>query len=101
MEKAKEWLHSHVRGTERTGVLITKESARYKPLGIHVLASGDENAVLPEWTLILHGDEDVTVQLPASFWADIALFTLSLTDMNALGFIARNQGTPCEAVEMK
>ncbi len=45
MEKAKAWLHSHVRGTERTGVLITKESARYKPLGIHVLASGDENAV--------------------------------------------------------
>lgn len=45
MAKAKEWLHSKVRGTERTGVLITKESARYKPLGIHVLASGDENAV--------------------------------------------------------
>ena len=45
MEKAKEWLHSRVRGTERTGVLITKESARYKPLGVHVLQSGDENAV--------------------------------------------------------
>lgn len=45
MEKAKRWLHEKVRGTERTGVLITKESARYKPLGIHVLASGDENAV--------------------------------------------------------
>ncbi len=45
MEKAKDWLHSKVRGTERTGVLITKESARYKPLGIHVLESGDENAV--------------------------------------------------------
>lgn len=45
MEKAKAWLHSRVRGTERTGVLITKESARYKPLGIHVLPSGDENAV--------------------------------------------------------
>lgn len=45
MEKAKEWLHSKVRGTERTGVLITKESARFKPLGIHVLPSGDENAV--------------------------------------------------------
>lgn len=43
--KAKEWLHNRVRGTERTGVLITKESARYKPLGIHVLPSGDENAV--------------------------------------------------------
>lgn len=45
MEKAKEWLHKKVRGTERTGVLISKESARYKPLGIHVLPSGDENAV--------------------------------------------------------
>ena len=43
--KAKKWLHDKVRGTERTGVLITKESARFKPLGIHVLSSGDENAV--------------------------------------------------------
>lgn len=45
MVTAKKWLHDKVRGTERTGVLITKEPARYKPLGIHVLASGDENAV--------------------------------------------------------
>ena len=45
MEKAKKWLHEKVRGSERTGVLITKESARFKPLGIHVLSSGDESAV--------------------------------------------------------
>ena len=45
MEKAKRWLHSMVRGTERTGVLVTKEAARFKPLGIHILPSGDENAV--------------------------------------------------------
>lgn len=45
MEKAKRWLHEKVRGTERTGVLVTKESARFKPLGIHILAAGDENAV--------------------------------------------------------
>ncbi len=45
MEKARRWLHEKVRGSERTGVLITKESARYKPLGIHVLLSDDENAV--------------------------------------------------------
>ena len=45
MEKAKRWLQDKVRGTERTGVLISKESARYKPLGIHVLPSGDEDAV--------------------------------------------------------
>lgn len=45
MEKAKKWLHEKVRGTERTGVLVTKEAARYKPLGIHILPTGDENAV--------------------------------------------------------
>ena len=45
MEKAREWLHSKAGGTERTGVLITKESARFKPLGIHVLQNGDENAI--------------------------------------------------------
>lgn len=45
MQKAKAWLHNKVRGTERTGVLVTKESARFKPLGIHILPSGDENAV--------------------------------------------------------
>lgn len=45
MAAAKKWLHSKVRGTERTGVLVTKESARYKPLAIHILPSGDENAV--------------------------------------------------------
>ncbi len=45
LERAKRWLHDQVRGSERTGVLISKESARYKPLGIHVLPSDDTNAV--------------------------------------------------------
>lgn len=45
IQKAKSWLHQKVRGSERTGVLVTKESARFKPLGIHILPSGDENAV--------------------------------------------------------
>lgn len=45
MDKAREWLHQKVRGTERTGVLVTKEAARFKPLAIHILNTGDENAV--------------------------------------------------------
>ena len=45
MAKAREWLHDKVRGSERTGVLVTKESARFKPLAVHILPSGDENAV--------------------------------------------------------
>ena len=45
MAKARKWLHDKVRGSERTGVLVTKESARFKPLAVHILPSGDENAV--------------------------------------------------------
>ena len=45
MGKARKWLHEKVRGTERTGVLVTKESARFKPLAVHILPAGDENAV--------------------------------------------------------
>ena len=45
MEKARKWLHAKVRGSERTGVLVTKEAARFKPLAIHILPNGDENAV--------------------------------------------------------
>jgi DUF2075 family protein len=45
MDKARKWLHEKVRGTERSGVLVTKEAARFKPLAVHILPSGDENAV--------------------------------------------------------
>ena len=65
MEKARRWLHDRVRGTERTGVLITKESARYKPLGVHVLQSGDENAV--HWFL-----EDKTDTRSSNYLEDAA-----------------------------
>ncbi len=45
MAKARRWLHEKVRGTERTGVLATKEAARFKPLAIHILPSDVEYAV--------------------------------------------------------
>lgn len=45
MDTARKWLRKKVRGSEKTGVLVTKESARFKPLGVHILPSGDENAV--------------------------------------------------------
>lgn len=45
MAKARKWLRDRVRGTERTGIFVTKESARFKPLAIHILPTGDENAV--------------------------------------------------------
>lgn len=45
MAKARKWLRDKVRGSERTGILVTKEAARFKPLAIHILPSGDENAI--------------------------------------------------------
>ncbi len=65
MEKARKWLHSKVRGTERTGVLVTKEAARFKPLAIHILPSGDENAV--HWFL-----EDKTDTRSSNYLEDAA-----------------------------
>lgn len=65
METAKAWLHQRDRGSERTGVLITKESARYKPLGIHVLPAGDADAV--HWFL-----EDKTDTRSSNYLEDAA-----------------------------
>ena len=65
IKKAREWLHGKVRGTERTGILVTKESARFKPLAIHVLPSGDENAV--HWFL-----EDKTDTRSSNYLEDAA-----------------------------
>ena len=33
------------RGTQQTGILVTKVAARFKPLAVNILAQGDENAV--------------------------------------------------------
>jgi DUF2075 family protein len=65
MAIAKRWLHDKVRGTERTGVLVTKEAARFKPLSIHVLPTGDENAV--HWFL-----EDKTSTRSSNYLEDAA-----------------------------
>lgn len=45
MDKARQWLREQARGTQKTGVLVTKVAARFKPLAVHILAPGDENAV--------------------------------------------------------
>lgn len=65
MSTAKKWLHNKVRGSERTGVLVTKESARYKPLAVSILPSGDENAV--HWFL-----EDKTDTRSSNYLEDAA-----------------------------
>ena len=45
MEQARAWLRKQARGSQQTGVLVTKVAARYKPLAVHILGQGDENAV--------------------------------------------------------
>lgn len=45
INKARTWLRSKARGTQQTGILVTKVAARFKPQAVNVLAQGDENAV--------------------------------------------------------
>ena len=65
MGKARKWLHEKALGNVRTGVLVTKESARFKPLAVHILPSGDENAV--HWFL-----EDKTDVRSSNYLEDAA-----------------------------
>ena len=45
MDKARNWLRQQARGTQQTGILISKVSARFKPLAVHVLPQSEDNAV--------------------------------------------------------
>ena len=45
IEKARAWLRAKARGSQQTGILVTKVAARFKPQAVNVLAQGDENAV--------------------------------------------------------
>lgn len=45
MNKARQWLRQQARGSQQTGILISKVSARFKPLAVHVLPQSDDNAI--------------------------------------------------------
>lgn len=45
MDKARQWLRKQARGTQQTGILISKVSARFRPLAVHVLPQSEDNAV--------------------------------------------------------
>lgn len=45
ISKARAWLRNNARGTQRSGVLVSKAAARFKPLAINVLGKGDKNTV--------------------------------------------------------
>ena len=65
MAKARKWIHEKALGTERTGVLVTKESARFKPLAIHILPPDEDDAV--HWFL-----EDKTDTRSSNYLEDAA-----------------------------
>ena len=45
MDTARAWLRKQARGTQQTGILVTKVAARFKPLAVNILTQGDDNAV--------------------------------------------------------
>lgn len=65
MDKARKWLRGKARGTQQTGVLVSKVAARFKPLAVNILAQGDENAV--HWFL-----EDKTDVRSSNYLEDAA-----------------------------
>lgn len=65
MDKARAWLRSKARGSQQTGVLVSKVAARFKPLAVNILAQGDENAV--HWFL-----EDKTDVRSSNYLEDAA-----------------------------
>ncbi len=65
MAKARAWLREKARGSQRTGVLVSKAAARFKPLAVDILGQGDENAV--HWFL-----EDKTDVRSSNYLEDAA-----------------------------
>ena len=65
MEQARAWLRKQARGSQQTGVLVTKVAARFKPLAVHILGQEDENAV--HWFL-----EDKTDVRSSNYLEDAA-----------------------------
>jgi len=45
MDTSRAWLRKQARGTQQTGILVTKVAARFKPLAVHILAQDEDNAV--------------------------------------------------------
>ena len=45
MDTARAWLRKKARGTQQTGILVSKVAARFKPLAVHILAQDEDNAV--------------------------------------------------------
>ena len=62
IEKARNWLRSKARGTQQTGILVSKTASRYQPLALNVI-EGDDNTV--HWFL-----EDKTDVRSSNFLED-------------------------------
>ncbi|MBR4175882.1 MAG: DUF2075 domain-containing protein [Bacteroidales bacterium] len=65
MDSARKWLRNKARGTQQTGVLVTKVAARFKPLAVNVLPQDEDNAV--HWFL-----EDKTDVRSSNYLEDAA-----------------------------
>ncbi len=55
----------------------------------------DPATPLPDISMILHGDEEMAVTLPADFWSELAMFAYSLDSINGFSYLASAPGTFC------
>lgn len=62
---------------------------------------GDQNVQPPKMKMILHGLEDIELDVPDGFWLDFGLLTVGLIETDSLGQIGQNTGTPCTIRELE
>ena len=49
----------------------------------------------PDVSIILHGDEDIDITLPADLWAELAMFAYNLDAINGFSSLTSTAGTLC------
>lgn len=59
----------------------------------------DKEAAVPDIKMVLHGTEDIEVQVTGNFLLDMGIFVLSLISNDTIGLLVENTGTPCKVIE--
>ena len=73
---------------------ILKAGADYVPK--KYTQQENSNTIAPKMKMILHGLEDVEVDVPDAFWTDMLLLALPILKDNIWYFVKENDGTPCK-----
>ena len=84
-----------------SGLLLDLIMDGYGYTNLNYAKGEDSQGKLPDWTVILHGDEDVEISLPKSFWTELGLMTVALNEADAFERLSLLSGTPLEVTKIQ